>query len=57
MTFIGFNIRQVGKVVNLVDLNNQIIEGNIMTDGLYRWLRGGTGVVRMQSKGENWEGN
>ena len=36
MTFIGFNIRQVGKVVNLVDLNNQIIEGNIMTDGLYR---------------------
>ena len=52
MTFIGFNIRQVGKVVNLVELNNQIIEGNIMTDGLYRWLR--ENRVDVQQFPERW---
>ena len=39
MTFVGFNFQQVGKVVNLIDLQMHTIEENIMTDGLYRWMR------------------
>ena len=39
MTFVGFNFQQAGKVVNLIDLQLCIIEENIMTDGLYRWMR------------------
>lgn len=39
MTFVGFNLQQVGKTVQLLDLQHQIIEPNIMSDGLYRWLR------------------
>ena len=39
MTFVGFNLQQVGKAVQLLDLQQQIIEPNIMSDGLYRWLR------------------
>ncbi len=39
MTFVGFNFQQVGKIVNLIDLQMHTIEENIMTDGLYRWMR------------------
>ena len=39
MTFVGFNFQQVGKTVNLVGLELQTIEENIMTDGLYCWMR------------------
>ena len=39
MTFVGFNFQQAGKVVNLIDLQMSIIEENIMTEGLYRWMR------------------
>ena len=39
MTFVGFNFQQVGKIVNLIDLQLETIEDNIMTDGLYRWMR------------------
>ena len=39
MTFVGFNFQQVGKTVNLIDLQLETIEANIMTDGLYRWMR------------------
>ena len=39
MTFVGFNFQQVGKVVNLIDLQMCIVEENIMTEGLYRWMR------------------
>ena len=39
MTFVGFNLQQVGRTVQLLDLQNQIIEPNIMSDGLYQWLR------------------
>ena len=38
MTFVGFNFQQVDKIVNLIDLQMHIIEENIMTDGLYRWM-------------------
>lgn len=38
MTFVGFNFQQVGKTVNLIDLQLDTIEENIMTDGLYRWM-------------------
>ena len=39
MTFVGFNFQQVGKAVNLIDLELKTIEEDIMTDGLYRWMR------------------
>ena len=39
MTFVGFNFRQVDKTVNLIDLQIHTIEKNIMTVGLYRWMR------------------
>ena len=39
MTFVGFNFQQVGKIVNLIDLQMYTIEENIMTAGLYRWMR------------------
>ena len=39
MTFVGFNFRQTGRSVQLLDLRKGIIEENIMSDGLYRWLR------------------
>ena len=39
MTFVGFNFQQVDKTVNLIDLQIHTIEKNIMTVGLYRWMR------------------
>ena len=52
MTFIGFNFQQVGKSVNLIDLQLVTIEENIMTDGLYRWMRE-SGVESRQNP-ETW---
>ena len=52
MTFVGFNLQQVGKTVNLVDLNHQVIEERIMTEGLYRWLR--QSGVEVRQDPQNW---
>ena len=52
MTFVGFNLQQVGRTVNLVDLSHRVIEKDIMTDGLYRWLR--ESGVEMRQDPQSW---
>ena len=39
MTFVGFIFQQAVKIVNLIDLQMRTIEENVMTVGLYRWMR------------------
>ena len=39
MTFIGFNIIQSGKSVNLINDKGENIENNFISCDLYHWLR------------------
>ena len=53
MTFIGFNLQQVGKTVNLLSLNNDTIENGIMREGLYHWLK--HNGVEMRQNPHTWK--
>ena len=53
MTFIGFNLQQVGKTVNLLSLNNVVIEDSIMGEGLYHWLE--KNGVEMRQNPHTWQ--
>ena len=53
MTFIGFNFHLSSKTVNLVSLAGEVLEGNIMPEGLFQWLRGSG--VEMRQNPQLWQ--
>lgn len=52
MTFVGFNLQQIEKTVHLFDLSHKLIIHNIMSDGLYRWLK--LSGVETRQDPDNW---